>query len=128
MGSAECGEGRPRSLGGRFPLAARERHLSECRVRFGSPRRVARQDVHELLGVLRRSFGEREQLLVGALGAECRRLQGEPGERLAPGRGPTLLRCQSNRSLQMLPQALGVSGSGTDHSARRTRADVPEAE
>ena len=117
MCSVKCREGRPRSLGGRFPLVARESDLSECRVRLGSPRRVAWQDAHEILGVLRRLFGESEQLLVGASGAELRRLQGEPGERLATGRGATLLRCESNCSPQMLPHALGVSGSGADHSA-----------
>ena len=74
MGTAKCGEGRPRSLGGRFLLAARESHSSERRVRFGPPRRVSRQDAHELLGVCRRLLGERKQILVGALGAERRRL------------------------------------------------------
>ena len=126
MGGAKRDKDRPRSVGGRFPLAARERNLSERRVRFGSPRRVARQDAHELLGVSRGSFGQREQLLVGALGAERRRLQGEPGERLAPGRGPTLLRCEANRSPEVLPHALGVSGSGADHSACRLELACPK--
>ena len=92
--------------------------LGERRVGFRSPRRVARQDVHELLGVLRRSFGQREQLLVGAIGAEQRRLQGEPGERLAACRGASLLRREANRPLEMLAHPLGVSCHGACHSTR----------
>jgi hypothetical protein len=87
---------------------------------------VARQDGHELLGVSRRPLGEREQRIVGARAAERRRLQGERGERLAPRGRATLLRCQSNRSFQVLPQTIGISGSGTDATACRFELACPK--
>ena len=122
----ERGEDRPCSLGGRFPLAARESHSSERRVRLGSPRWVAGQDAHELLGLLRGLFRQREQLLVGALDAELRRLQGEHRERLATRRGATLFRRQSNRSPQMLPHARCIPGCGAAHSACRLELTRPK--
>ena len=118
MRGPERSNGRPGSGDRGLRLPARERDLGERCVGFRSPRRVAGEDAHELLRVLRRSFGQREQLLVGAVGAEQRCLQGEPGQRLAACRGASLLRREPNGALEMLAHPLGVSRHGARHATR----------
>ena len=119
-------KGRPRCVRRSVALTLGEEDGCESGICLGSPGRMARQNVHELLGLFGGALCEGEQLLVARRGAERRGLARERRERLAACGGPPLLRREADCPLEVLPHPLRVAGRRADEPAHGLQLSCPK--